>query len=262
MGRLAVTLLLILAASACSTASSPSLLSSSPSPGTSVAGEAIGSVEVLGSIPHHGAVWTEGLILDGNVLWESTGERTGSGVRAVDPETGDVLWSVSNGEAFFAEGLVRMFGRTYVLSYSEGIVFEFNRDATPPFQPLARYEGQGWGLTAVEDSLVNSNGSSILFYRDPETFQVRKTVEIVYEDQPVQRLNELEYDGRYIWANQWQTHFVYRIDESDPSQVFRYQLPADFCPEGSPNGIAWDARAGVFYVTGQECREIWKVGFR
>jgi glutaminyl-peptide cyclotransferase len=255
MGRAGALALLALAASACSGSAPPS--------STLPAGwEPTGLVEVLASIPHEGAVWTEGLLLDDGVIWESTGRPTGSGVRALDPETGEVRWSVTNGEDFFAEGLARAFGRTYILSFTEGILFTFDRDATPPFTPFAQYEGQGWGLTAVGDSLVNSNGSSNLFYRDPQTFGVRKTIEIVYGDQPIQRVNELEYDGRYIWANQWRTNFVYRIDEKEPRQVVRYELPTDFCPEGNPNGIAWDARDGVFYITGQKCEEVWKVRFR
>ena len=217
--------------------------------------------EVIGSIPHRGAVWTEGLLLDEGVLWESTGQPTGSGVRALDAANGDVLWTVSNDEAFFAEGLVRAFGRTYVLSYQDGVVYTFDRSATPPFQPFAEYEGQGWGLTAVGDSLVNSNGSATLYYRDPETFDVRKTVEITYDGEPVEQLNELEYDGRYIWANQWLTSFVYRIDEEDPCRVVRYELP-QLCPDGQPNGIAWDVEEGIAYMTGQECERIWKVRFQ
>ncbi len=56
----------------------------------------------------------------------------------------------------------------------------------------------------------------------------------------MERLNELEFDGTYVWANQWQTRYVYRIKESDPSQVTRFELPPDVCPGGTPNGIAWD----------------------
>jgi len=221
-----------------------------------------GQVEVVGSIPHAGAAWTEGLIVEDGVLWESTGTPTGSGVRTIDPETGDVLWSVSNGDAFFAEGIVRALGRTYVLSYKAGTVFEFDREAAQPFQPLARYEGEGWGLTAVGDALVNSNGSSDLFYRDPDTFTQLSVVPVRFENLPVERLNELEYDGQYLWVNGWLTHFIYRIEEADPSQVVRYELPADFCTEGDPNGIAWDEAEGLFYVTGQACEDILKVRFR
>lgn len=256
------TVLLIVLAVACSSrsspAGSPTVVTLECSTGSS---EASTDVEIIGSIPHRGAVWTEGLLLDEGLLWESTGEPSGSGVRALDPATGDVLWTVSNGEAFFAEGLARAFGRTYVLSYQNGVVYTFDRSATPPFRPFAEYDGQGWGLTVVRDSLVNSNGSSILYYRDPETFDVQKAVEITYEGEPVQQLNELEYDSRYIWANQWLTPFVYRIDEDDPCRIVRYELPG-LCPDGHLNGIAWDAEEGLFYVTGQECERIWKVRFR
>lgn len=253
--------LLIALAVACSSPSSPA---GSPTVVTlecpTNSSEESTRVEIIGSIPHRGAVWTEGLLLDEGLLWESTGEPTGSGVRALDV-AGDVLWTVSNGEAFFAEGLARAFGRTYVLSYQNGVVYTFDKSATPPFQPFAEYEGEGWGLTAVRDSLVNSNGSATLYYRDPETFDVLKMVEITYKGEPVQQLNELEYDGRYIWANQWLTSFVYRIDEEDPCQVVRYELSA-LCPDGHLNGIAWDAEQGLFHVTGQECERIWRVRFQ
>src|SRR3990172_5126665 len=102
MGRLALAGLFLLAASACSKSSGP------PS-GTPSEWEATGRIEVLGSVPHQGAVWTEGLLVDEGAIWESMGRPTGSGVRALDPETGDVLWSVSNSEAFFAEGLIPAF---------------------------------------------------------------------------------------------------------------------------------------------------------
>lgn len=221
---------------------------------------ASGVVEALGSIPHEGSAWTEGLLVSDGQLWESTGRPTGSGVRAIDPATGEVLWSVSNGEAFFAEGMVRAFGRTYVLSYTEQTVFMFDREARQPFQRFATYQGEGWGLTAVGNELINSNGSADLFYRDPETFEILRTVTIRYEGQPVERLNELEYDGTYLWANQWQTPYVYRIDPADAGRVERYELP-DFCPGGYPNGIAWDPGAGIYYVTGQRCPVILKVRF-
>jgi glutamine cyclotransferase len=243
-------------ASACGSSSEPE----GPAAETTT-GATTGQVEVVGSIPHAGAAWTEGFIVEDGVLWESTGRPTGSGVRAIDPGTGDVLWSVSNGDAFFAEGIVRAFGRTYVLSYQEGTVFEFDRSADEPFTPFASYEGEGWGLTAVGDALVNSNGSSDLFYRDPDTFEVLRTVPVRYQGSPVERLNELEYDGQYLWANQWQTPYIYRIDEADPSQVVRYELPPDFCPDGQPNGIAWDEASGLFYVAGQTCQTILKVVF-
>jgi glutamine cyclotransferase len=220
-----------------------------------------GHAELLGSMPHEGKAWTEGLLVSEGILWESTGLKGTSRVRGLDRQTGAVLWSVPNTEDFFGEGLVRAFGRTYLLTYTEGKAYLFERDGEPPYTLFATYEGQGWGLTATEEHLVNSNGSATLYYRDPETFKIVREVPVQYVGQSVERLNELEFDGTYIWANQWQTPYIYRILEHDPSKVVRYTLPAEVCPEGTPNGIAWDGEQGVFFVTGQACEKIWKVRF-
>jgi glutaminyl-peptide cyclotransferase len=221
-----------------------------------------GSVDVLGSIPHAESAWTEGLVVSEGVLWESTGLQGKSEVRALDLQTGDVLWAIPNSEGFFGEGLVRAFGKTYLLSWTEGEAFVFDRNASKPYTLLARYDGEGWGLTATSNSLVNSNGSSTLYYRDPQTFAITKEVSIEFGGAPVEQLNELEYDGTYVWANQWQTHYIYRIRESNASEVTRFTLPPDICPDKSPNGIAWDEQDNLFYVTGQACDSIWKVRFQ
>ena len=220
-----------------------------------------GRVELLDSLPHAGSAWTEGLLVSDGVLWESTGLYGKSQVRGLDRQTGAVLWSVPNDESVFNEGLVRAFGKTYLLTYHEGEAFLFERDAAQPYTLFARYDGEGWGLTATDRSLVNSNGSSTLYYRDPQTFAVTKEVPIQYNEEPVSNLNELEFDGTYIWANQWQSPYVYRIREADPSQVVRFTLPPELCPEGTPNGIAWDKEEDAFFLTGQACERIWRVRF-
>ncbi len=220
-----------------------------------------GTVELLQSIPHADRAWTEGLVSSGGVLWESTGLKGKSQVRALDENTGEVLWTVANTQGFFGEGLVRAFGRTYVLSYTERELYIFDAAEANPFQPFASYDGEGWGLTATDKWLVNSNGTSTLFYRDPQSFAVVKEVSVSFDGKPVENLNELEFDGTYIWANEWQTLNIYRIREDDPTQVVRYTLPPNFCLGGTPNGIAWDKDQNVFFLTGQSCPLIWKVRF-
>jgi len=220
-----------------------------------------GNVEIIGSFPHADSAWTEGLLVSDGDLWESTGLNGKSTVRGLDKQTGEVLWSIPNPDGFFNEGLVRAFGKTYLLTYKEGTAYLFDRNAARPYSWFAGYDGEGWGLTATLSSLVNSNGTAMLFYRDPVTFEVTKEVSIRFDGELVNQLNELEYDGTYIWANQWMTHYIYRIREDDPAQIVRYTLPDDLCREGNPNGIAWDAEEGVFYLTGQQCNDIWRARF-
>jgi glutamine cyclotransferase len=253
---------LTLTAIACEEGEEATTATLSPSLTATASPQLEGDVELLDWMPHEERTWTEGLLVSEGVLWESTGLVGKSEVRGLDRETGAVLWSVPNTEGEFGEGLVRAFGRTYLLTYKEGKAYLFEREGEPPYTLFATYEGEGWGLTATEEYLVNSNGSANLYYRDPETFEIVEEVPIRYREQPVQRLNELEFDGTYIWVNQWQTRYIYRILEQDPSNVVRYTLPAEVCPEGTPNGIAWDQEQGIFFVTGQACEKIWKARFQ
>ena len=66
--------------------------------------QAGGSVEIVGSIPHAGNAWAEGLLVSEGILWESTGLKGKSEVRGLDKQTGDVLWSVANPDGYLQRG--------------------------------------------------------------------------------------------------------------------------------------------------------------
>ena len=51
-------------------------------------------VEVIASYPHDRGAFTQGLLYDGGVLYESTGLEGESTLRRVDPKTGRVLQTV------------------------------------------------------------------------------------------------------------------------------------------------------------------------
>jgi glutamine cyclotransferase len=60
-----------------------------------------------------------------------------------------------------------------------------------------------------------SDGSSTLQYRDPDTFELVRTVEVVKRglaDVPVTQLNELECVGDDVYANLWQHRYIVRIN--------------------------------------------------
>ena len=134
---------LLVLAVACSGTSSPSI-DGTPERSTKSA-DTTASVEIVESIRHEGAVWTEGLLHDAGVLWESTGAPTGSGVRALDPKTGDVLWAESNSEAFFAEGLVRAFGRTTFSAIETASCTRLTGTSRPRFSPSLNMTGKVGG---------------------------------------------------------------------------------------------------------------------
>lgn len=75
---------------------------------------------------------------------------------------------------------------------------------------------EGWGLCALDDRLVLSDGSSTLTFRDPDTMTALSTVDVTRSDNPIDKVNELEYaDDGYIYANVWTTDTIVRINPED-----------------------------------------------
>ena len=221
-------------------------------------------VLVLDALPHDPAAFTQGLALHDGVFYESTGLYGASTVRIVDPESGEVLSSVSLDERFFGEGLEVVGRRVVQLTWKEQIAFVWEAGTLEPLGTYA-YDGEGWGLCAFQDRFVMSDGSSTLTFRDLDSFEVIGTVEVVSSGQPVDRLNELECVGELVYANVWFSDQIVAIAADSGKVVARIdasslrgELSDD---EGIDvlNGIAHDPDRSVFYLTGKRWPEIFEV---
>ncbi len=86
-------------------------------------------------------------------------------------------------------------GKLYQLTWKEHTGFIYASDT---FELLGtfRYPTEGWGLTNDGRSLILSDGSSSLFYYDPESFELIRTLDVKLEGKPVVNLNELEWVQR------------------------------------------------------------------
>jgi glutamine cyclotransferase len=177
--------------------------------------------EVIAEVPHDPTAFTQGLVFDGSgSLFESTGLEGSSSVREVDPDTGEVLRLAALDDELFGEGLaVDPDGQLVQLTWTEGRALRWD-PSTLEQQGEHTYEGEGWGLALVSpDTFAMTDGSATVTLRDARDFSVRERVPIELvgtqgseEPEPVDRLNELEWDGRHLWANRWQTDQVLRID--------------------------------------------------
>ena len=216
------------------------------------------TVEVLSERRHDPNAFTQGLFLHDGLFYESTGRYGESTVRAVDPATGEVQQQIEVPEEYFGEGLALVGDSLVMLTWQEQEAFVFDRDTFTQTGTFA-YEGEGWGLCFDGNSLVMSDGSSILQYRDPETFEVRHTVNVVRADgRALPLLNELECVAGHVWANVFTTNFIVRIDESglvravyDLANLLTAEERANLGPEAVLNGIAWKEASGTFLVTGK-----------
>jgi glutaminyl-peptide cyclotransferase len=220
--------------------------------------------EVVNVYPHDPHAFTQGLVYDGGVLYESTGEYGQSSLRKVELQTGKVMQRRDVAEEYFAEGLALFEGRLFQLTWQAGKGFIYDRETFAP-QGEFSYAGEGWGLTHDGSSLVLSDGTNQLRFLDPATFRVRRAVNVYDRGERVEQLNELEYVNGEIFANVWQADRVARIEPQSGRVVgwvdFAGLLPdQDRLPATDVlNGIAYDAAQDRLFVTGKNWPKLFEV---
>ncbi len=102
-----------------------------------------------------------------------------------------------------------------------------------------------------------TDGSASLTFLDPETFEVRRRVEVRCGGTPLERLNELEMVRGELWANVFGTDFLVRISPQTGAVlgwVDLRNLRAALGPVRGPdvlNGIAYDPAGDRLFVTGK-----------
>jgi glutamine cyclotransferase len=167
--------------------------------------------DVAARYPHDSAAYTQGLFWADSVLFESTGKYGHSEVRRVDLTSGRVLARHALAPDRFGEGLALVGGRLYQLTWKEGVAYVYD-PATLALVDSLRYPGDGWGLTTDGKQLIMSDGSDSLRFLEPSTFHVERVVHARYNDQPIQKLNELEWVAGEVLANVYETNWIVRID--------------------------------------------------
>lgn len=226
------------------------------------------AVQVLATYPHDPQAYTQGLLLHDGTLYESTGLHGRSSLRQVEVASGVVLRRIDLPREVFAEGLARVGERLIQLTWKE---------KTAPVYDLATfeklwafsYETEGWGLCFDGESLVMSDGSHRLYFRDPETFALQRQLAVTERGNPVAHLNELECVGDVIYANVWPTSRIVKIYKRNGtvgavidaapllSAVERQKLGS----EAILNGIAYDRQSDTFLLTGKLWPKLVRVRF-
>ena len=218
---------------------------------------AVYTYTIVNTYLHDPNAFTQGLVFEDGFFYEGTGQYGASTIRKVMPATGAVLAQKSIAPNFFGEGIAIFGDRLYQLTWKSGICFVYDKN-TFELQAQFAYATEGWGLTHDGAKLIMSDGTNIIYFRDPNTFREIGRIEVTDSTGPVRYLNELEYIKGQIFANVWQTDRIARIDPKSGkitgwinlagilSQTDRLQHRV-----GVLNGIAYDAVTDRIFVTGK-----------
>lgn len=224
--------------------------------------------KVLRTFEHDTDAFTQGLVMQGGYLWESTGRYGESTMRKIDLETGKVLNKYPLDDKYFGEGMTWLDGKFYQLTWKEGVAFVYDFDPEKGFQVVKefKYDGEGWGLTTDGTDLIFSDGSREINFLDPETFETKRSI---WVRQPsgahVGQLNELEYYGGKIYANKYQSDLIYEIDPETGEVGKIIDLAGLWTqrpPDGILNGIAIHPETRRMLVTGKLAPKIYEIELR
>jgi glutamine cyclotransferase len=220
--------------------------------------------KVLQSFPHDRSIFTQGLEFHQGQLYESAGQRGQS--RILRRQLNDVtpLQQQPLADNHFAEGITVLNNKLYQLTWQSQRGFIYQPDTLKKLGEFS-IDGEGWGLSNNGTQLIISNGSAQLQFVDPDNFKVVKTVNVSYGQQPVNRLNELEWVDGLIYANIWQSDWIVMIDPDNGTIVgkvlLRGLLAASLKDKrsGVLNGIAYDKEQQRLFVTGKNWPRVYQL---
>ena len=218
--------------------------------------------EIIESYNHDEMAFTQGLEFIDGFLYESTGLWGESTLRKVDLKTGKVLESIDLQDQYFGEGITIMNDRIIQLTWISNKGFVYEKDSFELISEFT-YPTEGWGITNDNSQLIMSDGTSNLFFLDPNTFQITKQIKVI-DKEPVSNLNELEYIQGKIWANIWNQDKI-AIINPETGNVEGWIDLTGINNENTQdqnkvlNGIAYDSEKDRLFVTGKKWSKLFQI---
>lgn len=224
--------------------------------------------KIVAVYPHDVTNFTQGLIIEGDILYESIGRFNQSKLKQTSLDSGVVLKEINLPSDSFAEGIAIVGDYLIQLTWNEEKALFYDR-ATLRYSHSKPYEGEGWGLCDDHGTLWMSNGSSELVQRDPKTFKILKKIRAMLNGRPVDHLNDLVCVGDNIYANVWKQDFIFRIDKNtgkvtgmiDARGLLKDDERKKLGHDDVLNGIAYRPDKKTFLLTGKCWPHLFEVVF-
>lgn len=212
--------------------------------------------------PHDTESFTEGLVINNGKIFESTGGDK-SWIAEVTIESGIQNKKVNLNKGYFGEGITILNNKIYQLTWKNKIGFIYDLSTYKKLGEF-KYEFEGWGITHDNHNLIVSDGTETIYYLDSVSHQVVKKLSIKENGVKTSKLNELEFIEGYLFANQFETNYILKIDPTTGAVVGKLDL-SEFAKKAKwmypqadvLNGIAYNAKNRDILITGK----LWPLTF-
>ena len=216
--------------------------------------------------PHNPLSFTQGLEFSNGELFESTGDPNHDGstiVSKVNLKTGATIAKNGLDANYFGEGITVLNDKVYQITWREQKCFVYDSKSLQMKLKDFSYTGEGWGLCNDGNSIIMSDGTERITFRNPETFQIEKTIEVYDQVGPRAKLNELEYVDGKIYANVWMLDLILVIDPNSGKVVAEIDASTiSSVGKGTGdvlNGIAFNPLNNKLYLTGKYWPKLFEV---
>ena len=145
----------------------------------------------------------------------------------------------------------------YQLTWKSKVGFIYD---LPSYKKIGEfsYEREGWGITHNNHQLIVSDGTETLYVLDSVDLKVVRKIVVTENGIAAKNLNELEFIEGYIFANQWGTNYILKIDPTTGEVTGKLDL-SEFdkkakwmYPQADVlNGIAYNEKTKDILITGK-----------
>lgn len=221
---------------------------------------------VLNTYNHDLNAYTQGLEFYKGILLEGTGQNGESTLRKTDYKTGTVSKSIPLSPDVFGEGITVFNGKIYQLTWKNKIGFIYNAETLEKEKTFNYFaEIEGWGLTHNDKHLIMSDGSSTIYFLDPETQKLAHSINVYSDTNAISQINELEWIDGKIWANVYQKDAIIIINPENGAveSVINF---SDLKPKVKQhpeldvlNGIAYNPATKTVFITGKNWDKMFEI---
>ncbi len=225
---------------------------------------------VIKEYPHDPKNFVQGFQLEGNMIYESDGQKGESRILKYSLGDTNPMVSTPQSDDVFSEGAAIVGDKVYQLTWQNKKGFIYDKSS---LKLLSEFKypnvvGEGWGLTYDGKNLILSDGTKNIYFLDPnDPSKMVRYISVAGNTEAYDQLNELEYHNGFIYANVWQEPIILKINPVNGEVVGKFDFTAivDQNKTGNPevdndavlNGIAF--KGENMLVTGKNWSKIYEV---
>jgi glutamine cyclotransferase len=222
---------------------------------------------IINTYNHDSTAYTQGLEFYNGTLLEGTGQNGESTLRKTDYKTGNVSKSVPLSPDYFGEGITVFNGKIYQLTWQNKIGFIYNAETLVQEKTFNYFADiEGWGLTHNDKYLIMSDGTNKIYFLDPETQKMDRSINVYSDTNAIPELNELEWIDGKIWANIWQKDVVVVINPENGAvesvidfSALKTKNKKTLLDGEVLNGIAYNPITKTVFITGKDWDKMFEI---